>query len=112
MKSSEIRIAHTEALFRDVNERIAESADRFDADTAEFVCECADPECAERIPAALEQYEMVRADGTHFLVVPGHEDTRVERVIERPHGRLAVIKKFNKVIARTVRNLDPRAEAA
>lgn len=112
MSSIEIRIANTEALFRDVNERIAESADRFSADEAEFVCECADPECAERIPAALEEYESVRADGTHFIVVPGHEDTRVERVIEQPHPRLAVIQKFNNVVARTVRRLDPRAEPA
>jgi hypothetical protein len=33
--------ARTKALFRDVNERIAESAERFDASTTEFVCECA-----------------------------------------------------------------------
>jgi hypothetical protein len=31
MAEREVRIAHTKALFRDVNERIAESADRFDA---------------------------------------------------------------------------------
>ena len=51
MAEREVRVAHTEALFRDVNERIAESAGRFNADDAEFVCECADPECAERVPA-------------------------------------------------------------
>ena len=51
MAEREVRIAHTEALFRDVNERIAESADRFNARDAEFVCECADPACAERVPA-------------------------------------------------------------
>jgi hypothetical protein len=112
VSTSELRIAHTEALFRDVNERIAESAERFHADEAEFVCECSDPECAERIPAALEEYENVRADGTHFLVVPGHENTRVERVVERPHPRAAVVKKFNSLVARTVRRLDPRANHA
>jgi hypothetical protein len=49
MEEPEIRLAKTESLFRDVNERIAESAQRFDAEDAAFVCECAD---ADRIVAA------------------------------------------------------------
>jgi hypothetical protein len=69
VSEQEVRIAHTEALFRDVNERIAESADRFDARDAEFVCECADPGCVERVPATLDRYEQVRADGTTFMLV-------------------------------------------
>ena len=56
MAERAVRIAHTEALFRNVNERIAESAERFNARDAEFVCECADPACAERVPATLDQY--------------------------------------------------------
>jgi xanthine dehydrogenase iron-sulfur cluster and FAD-binding subunit A len=112
MADKELRAARTEALFRDVNERIAESAQRFYADEAEFVCECADPECAERVPATLDEYEDVRADGTHFLLVPGHEDTGIEHVVARPHRRFAVVRKVNEVVARTVRRLNPRAEPA
>jgi hypothetical protein len=112
MSEREMRIAHTEALFRDVNERIAESALRFNADETQFVCECADPECAQRVPATLDEYEDIRADGARFLLVPGHEDTRVERVVGRPHRRLAVVEKFNAVVARTVRRLNPRAQPA
>jgi hypothetical protein len=110
MADREVRVAHTEALFRDVNERIAESAERFHAGDAEFVCECADPACAERVPATLDQYEEVRADGTHFLLSPGHELPELERVVERPHKRFVVVEKFNEVVARTVRRLNPRAE--
>jgi hypothetical protein len=112
MPQRELRIAHTEALFRDVNERIAESAERFKAADAEFVCECADAGCAERVPVTLDQYEEVRSDATHFLLVPGHEVEDMERVVKRPHQRLAVVEKFNDVVARTVRRLDPRAEPA
>jgi hypothetical protein len=111
MAEREVRIAHTEALFRDVNERIAESAGRFDARDAEFVCECADPACAERVPATLDQYENVRSDSTHFLLAPGHELTEVERVVKQPHKRLVVVEKFNAVVARTVRRLDPRTDS-
>jgi alkanesulfonate monooxygenase SsuD/methylene tetrahydromethanopterin reductase-like flavin-dependent oxidoreductase (luciferase family) len=110
MSEREVRIAHTEALFRDVNERIAESAERFDAEEADFVCECSEQHCAERVAATLEEYEQVRGHGDHFLLVPGHEDTDVERVVARPRPRLAVVKKVNTVVARTVRRLDPRAQ--
>ena len=42
MNENEQRIARAEALFRDVNERIAESAQRFESEEAAFVCECAE----------------------------------------------------------------------
>lgn len=112
MTPTEERIARTEALFRDVNERIAESAQRFDSDHAEFVCECADQECTERVAATLDEYEETRTDGTHFLLRPGHEEPSVERVIERRGARLAIVEKFNSAIVRQVRKLDPRAEPA
>lgn len=110
MNGTEERIARTESLFRDVNERIAESAQRFDSESASFVCECSDQACAERVDASLDEYEVVRSDGTHFLLRPGHEDTRVERVVERDGRRMAIVEKFNAAIADTVRNLNPRVE--
>jgi hypothetical protein len=112
MAERAVRIAHTEALFRNVNERIAESAERFNSDDAEFVCECADPACAERVPATLDQYEEVRSDGTHFLLVPGHEVDEFERVVKRLHPRTAIVEKFHGAVARIARRLDPRAELA
>ena len=56
------RMARTESAFREVNEAIAETAERFEAEEADFVCECADPECAHRMTAALEDYEEVRSE--------------------------------------------------
>ena len=110
MGAEEVRMATTEAIFRNVNERIAESAERFDADDAEFVCECGDTACTHRIEATLDDYERVRRHATRFLLVPGHEDERVERVVER-RGRFAIVEKFEKTVAATVRRLNPRAEA-
>jgi hypothetical protein len=101
-------MAKTESLFRDVNERIAESAQRFDADDAGFVCECGDPDCTERVEAPLGIYEEVRSDGTQFLLAPGHEDERVERVV-RERGRFNVVRKVNRIVAAHVRRLNPRA---
>ena len=103
--------ARTEAVFRDVNERIAESAERFDADTTEFVCECADANCAHRLEATLDEYEEVRADGATFLVAPGHAQTDIERVVA-DRGRFHVVEKVQRKVRETVTRLNPRADAA
>ena len=108
MAESEDRIAKTEALFREVNERVAEKAGDFAADEAEFVCECADPNCTHRIPASLDEYEQVRAEGDLFLVVDGHEEAPdVERVVARER-RFNVVRKLRELGA-LARRLNPRA---
>ena len=107
----QVQRAKTEAVFRDVNERIAESAERFDAESTEFVCECGDANCAHRIEATLEEYEEVRADATTFLLVPGHEQPDIERVVAN-RGRFHVVEKMHEAVRATVRRLDPRAEPA
>jgi len=108
VESNEIeKIARTEALFREVTERIAETADRFEATETNFVCECADPNCTHRVDATLEEYERVRDDGDTFLLVPGHEDERVEAVIKHSDDH-AVVEKQHPVARKLVLELDPR----
>jgi hypothetical protein len=111
MSDEMMRIARTESLFRDVNERVAEAADRFDVPDATFVCECSDSACTDRVEAPLEEYERVRSDGARFLLVPGHEDTRVERVV-RARRHYAVVEKVERRIAAAVRRLNPRRRDA
>ncbi|HKU57928.1 MAG TPA: hypothetical protein VJP41_13035 [Gaiellaceae bacterium] len=101
----------TEALFRDVNERIAETAESFDGSGAEFVCECSDPNCTHRVTASLAEYEQVRDESTTFLVAPGHEQKDIERVVS-DRGRYRVVEKVQAVVRRTVIRLDPRNRTA
>jgi hypothetical protein len=112
MNPPEERIARTESLFRDVNERIAESAHRFDSDTADFVCECADQTCTERVEATLQEYELARSEGTRFLLRPGHEDERIERVVAQHGSRWTMVEKISEAVARAARRLNPRTEPA
>jgi hypothetical protein len=105
------RRASTEALFRDVNERIAESAERFDTTGTEFICECADPNCTHRVAASLAEYEEVRAEPTTFLLAPGHEQRDIERVVS-DRGRFRVVEKVQAAVRRTVIRLDPRDRPA
>jgi hypothetical protein len=106
-----VKRARTESLFRDVNERIAESAQRFEADTTQFVCECADPNCTHRLQATLEEYEDVRNDGATFMLEPGHEHDDIERVVER-RGRFQVVEKVQRTVRATVLRLNPRTDSA
>ena len=101
------RMARTEAAFREVNEAIAETAERFEAEEADFVCECADPRCAHRVTAELEDYEEVRSEPTHFLLAPGHHKPAVERVVDRTE-EFDVVEKVTPLMARIVRRLNPR----
>ena len=78
------RIAHTESLFRDVNERIAETAENLGSEDAVFVCECADAGCDERLPA--HRSTTTSKCGTTacaFSSPPGHEESEHERVLDR-----------------------------
>lgn len=102
------KIARTEAVFREVNERIAETAERFGAGECAFICECADPTCTHRLEASLFEYEQVREDAATFLLVPGHEDERVEAVVQERDGH-AVVEKRHEGARRIVQRLDPRA---
>jgi len=107
----EERMARTESAFREVNEAIAETAERFEAEEADFVCECADPQCAHRVTAELEDYEEVRSEPTHFLLAPGHHKPQVEQIVERT-GEFEVVEKVKPLMARIVRRLNPRRPEA
>src|SRR5437868_15099247 len=82
MDPSEARKATNESLFREVNERIETSAKDFSAGgRIEFVCECPDVACTDRIELTVAEYEEVRADPARFVNAPDHEDPEVDRVV-------------------------------
>jgi hypothetical protein len=87
------RVAKNEILFRQVNERILQiEGDRWRVDPVDFMCECGDLNCMRVVQLSLEDYERVRADATHFGVIPGHELPDVERVVET-HSSFLVVEK-------------------
>jgi hypothetical protein len=104
-------IARNEAFFRAVNEGIAEASERFESVDAEFLCECGDPSCVHRLEVGLDEYESVRAHPTRFLVQRGHVAPEVEEVVQR-RPSYTIVDKVDRVAARIVRRLDPRARPA
>src|ERR1700674_3386979 len=82
--------ARNQSLFREINERVKQLNEGFSMvlPVGEWICECADDTCVERIDLSAEEYEAVRNDGTHFLVAPGDEHVflEVELGTERNDG--------------------------
>ena len=80
---------------------------RFEADVAQFICECADPSCTTRVESTLDAYEHVREAGDTFLLAPGHSDGRVETVVEH-EPKHDVVRKVDPLVRPLVVALDPR----
>ena len=79
--------------FREVNERIAEIAGRWEwEDKQGFLCECVRSECTLSVLLTRAQYESVRAGPARFFTSPGHERAEQERVVERNEWYVVVEK--------------------
>ena len=92
MGSVEERVGKNEALFREVNERIAELNETFAGETLEVLCECADRGCTARIELAVDDYRRVRSVEATFVVLPGHVLPQVEEVVLAGDGFVFVRK--------------------
>ncbi len=91
------QVARNQAVFRAVNERIESTNVRFGValKRTDFVCECADQDCMERLTLPLEKYEEVRRFPTHFIVAAGHIYREYETVVEQVDGYV-VVEKFGE----------------
>jgi hypothetical protein len=90
------RAARNEEVFRSVNERIDEAAELHGRDVAlRFHCECGHASCFETIDLMPDAYERVSAHGHWFIVLPGHEEPEIERVVER-HDEWLVVEKVGE----------------
>lgn len=108
----EKRLARNETLYREVNERVSEVAEKLLDTQLEmpvgFICECAASDCTEPITATLGEYEAIRAEPTRFIVVPGHERPEIESVVERRPAYF-VVEKREEEAEEVARETDPRA---
>jgi hypothetical protein len=104
------RAGKNQALFRDVNERVNEINQAHDLwlTLSDWVCECADETCTERIELTPEDYERVRENPTRFVVAGSEEHVvpGAERIVEQ-HPRYWVVEKVGEAAA-AAEELDPR----
>jgi len=80
-KTRRERLAHNEALDRQLNERKAEWMEEGLA-TAGFRCECATLHCGARFRLSPKRWQEVHFRSDRFLVAPGHVAAEIEVVVE------------------------------
>jgi hypothetical protein len=104
------RAARNQSLFREINERIEDLNDAFSdlTQTGEWVCECANETCIERVEMSAAEYEAIRAQPRCFFVAPGDEHVwpDVETVVDR-RARYWTVEKFG-VGGKLAERTDPR----
>jgi uncharacterized protein (DUF1499 family) len=90
-----VRAARNQALFRAINEELKVAIHALDPESLTIACECADPACVETLEVDAEQYAQIRAQPTHFIVLPGHIYPELERVI-LDDGRFQIVEKTDE----------------
>lgn len=94
--SREARLAENEARARKENER---RSDWFHGHKrVTFVCECADPGCGETLSIDRETYDTLRASASRFAVAVNHDESSIERVVER-RRHCWIVEKTGKAAA-------------
>lgn len=99
----------TEVRSRDRNEWIERANDRFGDDhpADSYACECSFPGCPSLIDLTRDEYELVRAVGTHFAIAIDHENPEVDRLISE-NRRFAIVEKYLAEGRRMSLAADPR----
>ena len=94
LEARQVRLGRNQALFRAVNDQIDYIVqEQTTVSPLNFLCECADPNCDAYIELTQGEYEVVRGDPTHFLVLPDHVYPEVETIVD-DRGRYVVVEKF------------------
>jgi hypothetical protein len=94
------RIAQNELVFRRLNDRFEEvRIEAIRESTADAVmsavCECGEAKCFAPIELPLSEYRRIRdgrLGGRRFIVMPGHQISQVETVVETHRG-FSVVEK-------------------
>jgi hypothetical protein len=91
---SEKRASQNHALFREVGEGLRVLSDEIDGVIVieDFVCECVESTCIDRVGLSFAEYEALREVPAHFAVRRGHVHPAFDRVVEE-HDGYAIVEK-------------------
>jgi hypothetical protein len=104
------RGANTESLVRAIIERVENLNENGSGHliVQDWICECADDTCVERIALSLGEYEQVRANPVRFVVAPSanHVFEEIEEVVEKT-GRFWLVGKHGTA-GEVAASMDPQ----
>jgi hypothetical protein len=90
------RIAKNEAVFRAANRELEQAGEEAGGDgVLDVLCECGQEGCSGLISLTVPEYDRVHSQDDRFVVVPGHENPKIETVVERREAYL-VVDKFGE----------------
>ena len=98
MTADQAEIGNAQVGFRNANETIQASADRFTIErNIPFICECPDQNCSDVVNLSYDTYEAIRQSPRRFFNVSGHEKSsvaaRAERIVA-VMGELTIVEKI------------------
>jgi len=111
-RDGEVRAAQNQSLFREINERVKDLNEGFSLvlPIGEWVCECADETCTERISMSAQEYEAIRSDGVRFFVAPSDEHVWPDvEIVTKRYNRYWIVEKVG-YSGEMARDADPRSE--
>jgi hypothetical protein len=104
------RKAENEVIFRRHNENIQKGFDEIkqyaeednqkhlipdnDGIALHFYCECSDENCRLRIPLRTSEYNEIHKNRRQFVIVPGHETSRIEKIVSQEEDYYIVEKSL------------------
>jgi hypothetical protein len=65
----------------------------YSAPDPEWVCECGDETCFEKVSVSIEEYQRIRSHEDWFFIRPGHDKPEVERIVSE-NGSFVVVEKL------------------
>ena len=88
------RAAQNHELFREIGDDVRVLSEKVDGELAidEFVCECIDIGCSDRIALTIAEYEFVRELPAHYAVRPGHVHADYDDIVFE-HELFTVVEK-------------------
>lgn len=98
MDARDDRVSRNEAMYREVNrelERASEHSGDQPQDRFEVICECGEDGCSATLELTAREYDDSHSQRDRFVVAPGHQDERIEHVVERTE-RYLVVDKFGE----------------
>ena len=103
-------MAKNEVVAREINEGLERGHLGSARDEhVRMLCECGQASCDRLVAISIAEYEGVRADPTHFLVMAGHVEPEIEDVVLET-DRYVVVAKGSGEPAEIARETDPRAD--
>jgi hypothetical protein len=101
------KLAQNEVIFRQANEKAIDELEEInnsalengdlelihDTDIAlQFFCECSNEDCVDRIKLKPSAYQEVHQNSSQFIVLPGHNMLKIEKIVQSYPTYLVVEK--------------------